>query len=82
MLLSGSASPAPALTSRAALPKRPARQAEQRLAPRARPSVGWGAAVQWLKRRHTLHSPHVGLTLGVPFGPLEWEVSEIHDLRQ
>lgn len=34
------------------------------------------------KRQHALNSPYVGLTLGVPFGPLEWEVSEIHDLRQ
>lgn len=34
------------------------------------------------KRQHKLSSPQMGSTLGVPFGPLEWEVSEIHDLRQ
>lgn len=29
--------------------------------------------------QHTLNASHVGLTLGAPSGPLEWEVSEIHD---
>lgn len=45
-LVSGSASPAPALTSWAALPKWPARQAEQGVASSTQPSMGWESAVQ------------------------------------
>lgn len=79
---SGSASPAPAPTCRAALP-RWQRLDGQGTAPGSPGTNGLSARCPITgKRQHTLNSPYVGFTLGVPFGPLEWEVSEIHDLRQ